>query len=311
MLEVGIKHRGAQKIKVSIPVVSESESLRKPDWIRVKWSGNSNHFNKVKNILRQNNLHSVCEEAACPNMGECFSKGTATFMILGDVCTRRCPFCDVGFGRPNPVDAEEPKKLAQAIAQMQLNYVVITSVDRDDLKDGGANHFADCINAVTEISPNTKVEILVPDFRGRMDLAIKILSQTPPTVFNHNLENVPRLYPQVRPGADYQHSLKLLKAYKLANPKVPTKSGLMVGLGETDEEIIEVMHDMRENNIEMITIGQYLQPSKSHYPVQRFVAPTTFANWEKLAQELGFSAWAIGPMVRSSYHADEQMASIG
>lgn len=306
MIEVGLKHRGEKKIKVIMPQNESKVLLRKPEWIRVKWSGGDTKFAQVKNILRTNKLHTVCEEASCPNMGECFSKGTATFMILGDICTRRCPFCDVGFGRPKPVDIEEPIKLAQAVAKLDLNFVVITSVDRDDLKDGGAEHFVNCIKAIRESSPNTKIEVLVPDFRGRAELAIDILSKNPPDVFNHNLENVPRLYKQVRPGADYLHSLKLLQDFKTACPQVPTKSGLMVGLGEEDFEINQVMKDMRAYNVEMITIGQYLQPSPAHYPVQRFVPLESFEIWKNLAQELGFVNAAIAPMVRSSYHADEQ-----
>ena len=253
-------------------------------------------------------MHTVCEEASCPNISECFTKGTATFMIMGDICTRRCPFCDVGHGRPNMLDPDEPKHLAESVKSMNLRYVVITSVDRDDLRDGGAQHFADCIKAIRETSPNTKIEILVPDFRGRLDIALEILAETPPDVMNHNLETHPSLYKKARPGANYQHSLELLRRYKEMMPHIPTKSGIMVGLGETDEDVREIMRDMRANNIEMITIGQYLQPSDGHLPVLRYVTPDQFKVFEKEAYELGFTNAAIGAMVRSSYHADEQAA---
>ena len=280
-------------------------TLRKPDWIRVR-IGASPEVDRIKKILRSNSLSTVCEEANCPNLAECFSGGTATFMIMGEICTRRCPFCDVGHGKPNPLDEGEPKKLAQAIAEMQLKYVVITSVDRDDLRDGGAQHFADCIRESRALSPKLEVEILTPDFRGRMDIALEILEATPPDVFNHNLETVPRLYREARPGANYKWSLELLRKYKERKPDVLTKSGLMVGLGETKEEIFDVLKDMREHNIDMLTIGQYLQPSKEHLPVARYVEPAEFDEYTARAKELGFSRAACGPLVRSSYHADKQ-----
>jgi lipoic acid synthetase len=280
--------------------------LKKPDWIRVRAGNSHARFGEIKQILRDAALHTVCEEASCPNIGECFGRGTATFMILGDLCTRRCPFCDVGHGKPLPPDAGEPDKLARTIAAMKLRYVVITSVDRDDLRDGGAQHFADCIRAVRAQSPGTQIEILVPDFRGRMDSAVDILSAAPPDVFNHNLETVPRLYRQARPGADYAHSLALLKAFKARNPLLPTKSGLMVGIGETDEEILGVMRDLRAHEVNMLTIGQYLAPSGHHLPVLRYVHPDVFRMYEAEAQAMGFSHAACGPMVRSSYHADQQ-----
>ena len=257
-------------------------------------------------FLRESNLFSVCEEASCPNIGECFGNGTATFMIMGDKCTRRCPFCDVGHGRPDPLDQDEPRNLAAAIGKMRLSYVVVTSVDRDDLRDGGAAHFAECINEIRSASPSTSIEVLVPDFRGRLDKALDIMGETPPDVMNHNLETVPRLYKQARPGADYQHSLKLLSDFKKLRPEVPTKSGLMVGLGETDEEILEVMRDLREHNVDMLTIGQYLQPSEHHLPVLRYVTPDQFKALEKAAYEMGFTHAAVGARVRSSYHADKQ-----
>lgn len=273
-------------------------------------TGNS-RFYEIKDILRANNLVTVCEEASCPNIGECFGKGTATFMIMGDKCTRRCPFCDVGHGRPDPLDVNEPENLARTIAQLKLNYVVITSVDRDDLRDGGAQHYVDCISRTRELSPGTRIEVLVPDFRGRLEKALDILQTCPPDVMNHNLETVPRLYKQARPGADYAHSLKLLKDFKARNPNVPTKSGLMVGLGETDEEILEVMRDMREHDIDMLTIGQYLAPSGHHLPVLRYVHPDTFKMFEEKAYEMGFTHAAVGAMVRSSYHADQQAHEAG
>ena len=282
--------------------------LKKPDWIRVK-AGNSQAFYEVKRRLREHNLHTVCEEASCPNIGECFGKGTATFMIMGDICTRRCPFCDVGHGRPLPLDAAEPINLAKTIASLRLTYVVITSVDRDDLRDGGAQHFVDCILAVREHSPGTQIEVLVPDFRGRLDRALDVLTTAPPDVMNHNLETVPRLYKQARPGSDYAHSLALLRGFKARFPAIPTKSGLMVGLGETDEEILAVMRDMRgmgEQSIDMLTIGQYLQPTAGHLPVLRYVHPDTFGMFEREAYALGFRHAAVGAMVRSSYHADQQ-----
>ncbi len=299
------KEKGeAKTARIPIKVVA-AEKLKKPDWIRVRL-GDGQRFNEVKQALRTHGLHTVCEEASCPNIGECFGKGTATFMILGDLCTRRCPFCDVAHGRPKPPDIEEPTRLAETIAAMKLAYVVITSVDRDDLRDGGADHFVACIRAVRDKSPRTKIEILVPDFRGRLDVAIEKLSAAPPDVMNHNLETVPRLYKQARPGADYAHSLKLLADFKAKHPNVPTKSGLMVGLGETDDEIIEVMRDLRTHGVDMLTIGQYLQPTGHHLPVLRYVEPAQFSRFEQIAAELGFVHAACGPLVRSSYHADQQ-----
>lgn len=295
-----------------IPIkIIPAERLKKPDWIRVKAAAPNSQFNDIKRILRENNMFTVCEEASCPNIGECFGKGTATFMIMGDKCTRRCPFCDVGHGRPDPLDVNEPSNLAKSIAQMRLKYVVITSVDRDDLLDGGAAHFVECINEVRERSPITTIEVLVPDFRGRLEKALDIFAQGAPDVMNHNLETVPRLYKQSRPGADYMHSLKLLKDFKARHPNVPTKSGLMVGLGETDEEILQVMRDMREHDIEMLTIGQYLQPSEHHLPVMRYVHPDTFKMFEEEAYKMGFTHAAVGAMVRSSYHADQQAHAAG
>jgi len=294
--------------RIPIKIVPEAP-MRKPIWIRAK-SPNSPRFFEIKKILREHQLHTVCEEASCPNIGECFSHGTATFMILGDVCTRRCPFCDVAHGKPQAPDVNEPENLAITIAAMQLKYVVITSVDRDDLRDGGAQHFVDCIRAVRTHSPATRIEILVPDFRGRLDVALEILSMAPPDVMNHNLETVPRLYKAARPGADYANSLQLLKAFKAKHPDVPTKSGLMVGLGETDEEILDVMRDLRAHAVEMLTVGQYLQPSQHHLPVKRFVTPDEFKVLEAAALEIGFLNAACGPMVRSSYHADQQAAAL-
>jgi lipoic acid synthetase len=304
------KEKGALKT-ARIPVkVIPQEPLRKPEWIRVR-TPSSPRFSQIKTILRENHLHSVCEEASCPNIGECFSKGTATFMIMGDRCTRRCPFCDVGHGRPEPLDGDEPRHLAQTIAQLQLQYVVVTSVDRDDLRDGGAAHFVECIREIRQQSPNTRIEVLVPDFRGRMDLALDILGQALPDVMNHNLETVPRLYRQARPGADYAHSLLLLKCFKKNHPEVPTKSGLMVGLGETDEEILAVMRDLRAHHVDMLTIGQYLQPTSHHLPVTRFVTPERFAQFEQEALAMGFINAACGALVRSSYHADQQAHAAG
>lgn len=295
-----------------IPIkIVPAEKLKKPDWIRVKAATGNSRFYEIKDILRANNLVTVCEEASCPNIGECFGKGTATFMIMGDKCTRRCPFCDVGHGRPDPLDVNEPENLAKTIAQLKLNYVVITSVDRDDLRDGGAQHYVDCISRTRALSPVTRIEVLVPDFRGRLEKALDILQECPPDVMNHNLETVPRLYKQARPGADYAHSLKLLKDFKARNPNTPTKSGLMVGLGETDEEILEVMRDMREHDIDMLTIGQYLAPSGHHLPVLRYVHPDTFKMFEEKAYEMGFTHAAVGAMVRSSYHADQQAHEAG
>jgi len=304
----GVKHKGGDKTsRIPIKVVA-AERLKKPEWIRAR-APSSPRFYEIKKILREHNLHTVCEEASCPNIGECFGKGTATFMIMGDICTRRCPFCDVGHGRPLPLDAAEPANLAQTIAALRLSYVVITSVDRDDLRDGGAQHFVDCILAVREHSPGTQIEVLVPDFRGRLDRALDILTAAPPDVMNHNLETVPRLYKQARPGSDYAHSLALLRGFKARFPAIPTKSGLMVGLGETDDEILAVMRDMRamgEQSIDMLTIGQYLQPTPGHLPVLRYVHPDTFVMYEREAYALGFRHAAVGAMVRSSYHADQQ-----
>ena len=303
------KQKGASKtsrIPIKIIPIEQVERLKKPDWIRVKAGSPSTRFNEIKQILRENNLHTVCEEASCPNIGECFGKGTATFMIMGDKCTRRCPFCDVGHGRPDPLDADEPLNLAKTIAKLKLKYVVITSVDRDDLRDGGAGHFVECIKNIRELSPQTQIEVLVPDFRGRDDRALEILKLAPPDVMNHNLETAPRLYKEARPGSDYLFSLNLLKKFKALHPNVPTKSGIMVGLGETDEEILQIMQDMRDHNIDMLTIGQYLSPSNSHLPVKRYVHPDTFKMFETKAYEMGFSHAAVGAMVRSSYHADQQ-----
>ena len=311
MAEIGVKQKGEAKTsRIPIKIVP-AQTLKKPAWIRVKAGSDATRYNEVKGILRSQQLHTVCEEASCPNIGECFGKGTATFMILGDLCTRRCPFCDVGHGKPLPPDPDEPEQLAQTIAALRLKYVVITSVDRDDLKDGGARHFADCIRRVRELSPSTVIEVLVPDFRGRLEIALDILSATPPDVMNHNLETVPRLYKQVRPGADYAHSLSLLKGFKERNPGIPTKSGLMVGVGESDEEIVTVMRDLRESGVNMLTIGQYLAPSGHHLPVLRYVHPDVFANYESAALAMGFSNAACAPMVRSSYHADQQAHAAG
>ncbi|HEV6964883.1 MULTISPECIES: lipoyl synthase [Roseateles] len=295
----------AKTSRIPIKIVP-AEVLKKPDWIRVKAGSPTTRFYEIKQILREHKLHTVCEEASCPNIGECFGHGTATFMIMGDKCTRRCPFCDVGHGRPDPLDASEPENLARTIAALKLKYVVITSVDRDDLKDGGAGHFAECITKVRELSPSTRIEVLVPDFRGRADRALNILKAAPPDVMNHNLETAPRLYKEARPGSDYEFSLNLLKRFKEEVPGVPTKSGIMVGLGETDDEIRQVMRDMRAHNIDMITIGQYLAPSGHHLPVRRYVTPDAFKQFEKEAYELGFTHAAVGAMVRSSYHADQQ-----
>jgi lipoic acid synthetase len=304
------KEKGALKTaRIPIKIIPQAP-LRKPDWIRVR-TASSPRFNEIKAILRENRLHSVCEEASCPNIGECFSHGTATFMIMGDRCTRRCPFCDVGHGRPDPLDVNEPHHLAQSIAQMKLRYVVVTSVDRDDLRDGGAEHFSHCIKEIRNQSPGTQIEVLVPDFRGRLDLALEILGQSLPDVMNHNLETVPRLYKQARPGSDYTHSLMLLKRFKAAHPQVSTKSGLMVGLGETDEEILAVMRDLRAHAVDMLTIGQYLQPTLHHLPVSRFVTPERFQEFQREALEMGFAHAACGPLVRSSYHADRQAQAAG
>jgi lipoyl synthase len=300
----------AKTARIPIKIVP-AETLKKPDWIRVKAGSLTTRFYEIKNILREHKLHTVCEEASCPNIGECFGKGTATFMIMGDKCTRRCPFCDVGHGRPDPLDADEPLNLAKTIAALKLNYVVITSVDRDDLRDGGAGHFVECIRQTRALSPNTTIEVLVPDFRGRDDRALEILKAAPPDVMNHNMETVPRLYKEARPGSDYAVSLNLLKKFKALFPDVPTKSGLMVGLGETDEEILQVMRDMREHQIDMLTIGQYLAPSGHHLPVRRYVHPDTFKMFEMEAAKMGFTHAAVGAMVRSSYHADQQAHAAG
>jgi len=309
MSDAGIKQTGAAKTsRIPIKVIA-AERLKKPDWIRVR-APSSPRFNEIKKILREHRLHTVCEEASCPNIGECFSKGTATFMIMGDICTRRCPFCDVGHGRPLPLDADEPFNLAKTIAALELRYVVITSVDRDDLRDGGAQHFVDCIRAVREHSPATQIEVLVPDFRGRLDRALDVLALAPPDVMNHNLETVPRLYKQARPGSDYAHSLKLLADFKARFPEIPTKSGLMVGLGETDDEILAVMRDMRAHAIDMLTLGQYLQPTAGHLPVLRYAHPDTFTMFEREAHAMGFRHAAVGALVRSSYHADKQAEGV-
>jgi len=309
------KQKSADKTaRIPIKIVPLAETLKKPDWIRVKAASSSSRFTEIKQILRENQLVTVCEEASCPNIGECFGKGTATFMIMGDKCTRRCPFCDVGHGRPDPLDLQEPINLAKTIAALKLSYVVITSVDRDDLRDGGAQHFVDCIRRTKEFSPLTRIEVLVPDFRGRLEKALDVFASDPqglPDVMNHNLETVPRLYKQARPGSDYAHSLKLLMDFKVRFPQIPTKSGLMVGLGETDEEILEVMQDMRAHHIDMLTIGQYLAPSNHHLPVLRYVHPDTFKEFEQKAYAMGFSHAAVGAMVRSSYHADQQAHEAG
>ena len=304
----GEKLRGAEKVRrIPIKVVPTDQPLRKPDWIRIRLTANP-EVDRIKGILRQRKLASVCEEASCPNLSECFSHGTATFMIMGEICTRRCPFCDVAHGKPNPLDPDEPRQLAEAVAEMQLKYVVVTSVDRDDLKDSGAGHFAACIEAVRKANPTTTLEVLVPDFRGRMDIALSILADTPPDVFNHNLETVPRLYKKARPGADYEWSLDLLARYKSVQPDVQTKSGLMLGLGETFEEVVEVMKDCRRHNVDMLTLGQYLQPSRDHLPVDRYVHPDEFETLAEEARALGFKRVASGPLVRSSYQADQQAA---
>lgn len=304
----GEKLRGAEKVRrIPIKVVPTDQPLRKPDWIRIRLTANP-EVDRIKGILRQRKLASVCEEASCPNLSECFSHGTATFMIMGEICTRRCPFCDVAHGKPNPLDPDEPRQLAEAVAEMQLKYVVVTSVDRDDLRDSGAGHFAACIEAVRKANPTTTLEVLVPDFRGRIDIALSILADTPPDVFNHNLETVPRLYKKARPGADYEWSLDLLARYKSVQPDVQTKSGLMLGLGETFEEVVEVMKDCRRHNVDMLTLGQYLQPSRDHLPVDRYVHPDEFEALAEEARALGFKRVASGPLVRSSYQADQQAA---
>ena len=303
----GVKEKGAQKTaRIPVKVVPVAEPLRKPAWIRVRAGNEIGRFGEIKAMLRDQKLHTVCEEAACPNIGECFGRGTATFMILGDICTRRCPFCDVGHGKPLPPDPEEPQKLAETVARLGLRFVVITSVDRDDLRDGGAQHFVDVIAAVRSHSPQTLIETLVPDFRGRLDVALDILGQALPDVLNHNLETVPRLYSKARPGADYAHSLDFLRQFKARYPQVPTKSGLMVGLGETDDEILAVLHDLRAHGVDRLTIGQYLAPSPHHLPVLRYVTPEGFSHYRNEALAMGFSGAACDPMVRSSYWADRQ-----
>lgn len=305
-LRQGEKLRSADKVeRIPVKVIPTETYLRKPPWLKIRLSS-SPDVARIKKILRKNKLSTVCEEAACPNLSECFSGGTATFMIMGEICTRRCPFCDVGHGKPNPLDIEEPAHLAQAIAEMQLKYVVITSVDRDDLRDGGAQHFADCIREARLLNSVLEIEVLVPDFRGRMEPALDILSATPPDVFNHNIETVPRLYRQARPGANYAWSLKLLQQYKARNTTVPSKSGLMVGLGETKDELLATLDDLRAHDVEMLTVGQYLQPSKNHLPVERFVHPDEFQEYREYAEAIGFIHIASGPLVRSSYHADKQ-----
>ena len=309
----GQKLRGADKtarIPVKVEVRPRSERLRKPKWIRASFPG-TQAVADLKKILRSRGLHTVCEEAACPNLGECFGGGTATFMIMGDICTRRCPFCDVGHGRPNPLDPREPERLAETIALMRLKYVVITSVDRDDLRDGGAGHFRDCITAVRKHCPKTRIEILTPDFRGRMDVALDILAGAPPDVFNHNLETVPRLYRKVRPGSDYGYSLDLLRRAGTIVPGLPTKSGLMLGLGESRQEVLAVMRDMRAHDVDMLTVGQYLQPSAHHLNVERYWTPEEFDELRERGEEMGFANVAAGPMVRSSYHADRQAGQGG
>jgi lipoic acid synthetase len=308
------KQKGASKtarIPIKIVPIEQVERLKKPDWIRVKAASASTRFYEIKDTLRENKLVTVCEEASCPNIGECFGKGTATFMIMGDKCTRRCPFCDVGHGRPDPLDASEPVTLSATIAKLRLKYVVITSVDRDDLRDGGAGHFVECIRQTRALSPNTRIEVLVPDFRGRLEKALAIFKDGLPDVMNHNLETVPRLYKEARPGADYAHSLQLLRDFKAMYPDAVTKSGIMVGLGETDEEILQVMRDLREHNVEMLTIGQYLAPSNDHLPVRRYVHPDVFKMFEAEAYKMGFHHAAVGAMVRSSYHADAQAHGAG
>src|SRR4051812_29080141 len=308
MREAGIKEKGQAK---TIRIVPAETRLPKPAWIRVRAASPGSRYHEIKDILRKQKLHTVCEEASCPNIGECFGKGTATFMILGDICTRRCPFCDVAHGRPLAPDADEPRHLAETIAALRLSYVVITSVDRDDLRDGGAQHFVACISEIRKTAPRTTVEVLVPDFRGRLERALEILAAAPPDVMNHNLETVPRLYKRARPGGDYRHSLRLLQEFKRAHPAAPTKSGLMVGLGETDDEILEVIRDLRAHDVDMLTIGQYLQPSPHHLPVERYVHPDGFKVFEKQAIHMGFKHAAVGAMVRSSYHADQQAHEAG
>lgn len=310
-LQPGTKLSAAEKMaRIPVKIEPTTTPLRKPAWIRVRsWA--TPEVSRLKHILRENELHTVCEEASCPNIGECFGKGTATFMIMGDICTRRCAFCDVAHGRPSELDTDEPMNLAKTIKMMALQYVVVTSVDRDDLRDGGAGHFAACIRAIRKLSPKTRIEVLVPDFRGRMEVAIALMNDTPPDVFNHNLETVPRLYRQVRPGSDYQHSLTLLQRFKQQRPNILTKSGIMVGLGEEIAEILTVMEDLRAHGVDMLTVGQYLQPSRYHYPVSRYVTPDEFRQIEVRGYELGFQHVASGALVRSSYHADRQAEGLG
>jgi lipoyl synthase len=305
---VNQKQRGAEKLaRIPVKIEPTENPARKPDWIRIRLPASSEVAN-LKKILRDNNLVTVCEEASCPNLPECFTHGTATFMIMGDKCTRRCSFCDVAHGRPDPLDTNEPINLANTIAQMGLRYVVITSVDRDDLRDGGASHFVSCLTAIRAKSPAIQIETLVPDYRGRMEIALEETGKALPDVFNHNIETVPRLYKQARPGSDYAHSLMLLKEFKRLYPSIPTKSGLMLGLGENDEEILQTLKDLRAHDVDMLTLGQYLQPSKFHMPVHRYITPEAFKEWAKIAEELGFKNVASGPLVRSSYHADKQAA---
>ncbi len=305
-LEPGRKMSAQEKMaRIPVKIQPAQTVMRKPEWIRVK-APTTTAVARLKSKLRENRLHTVCEEASCPNLTECFGKGTATFMIMGDICTRRCSFCDVAHGRPQALDTNEPDNLARTVADMALRYVVITSVDRDDLRDGGAGHFVDCIRAIRKASPGTRIEVLVPDFRGRLDRALEIMAAAPPDVFNHNVETVPRLYKAARPGSSYEHSMTLIQSFKAAHPDIPTKSGLMVGIGETADEIHGVMADLREHDCDMITIGQYLQPSRFHLPVERYVHPDEFRSFEKLGYELGFAHVASGPLVRSSYHADVQ-----
>jgi len=309
-MERGTKQRARDKVaRIPVAVAPTQRPARKPSWIRAK-SPATPEVARLKWVLRENRLHTVCEEASCPNLGECFGHGTATFMIMGDICTRRCPFCDVAHGRPQSLDSAEPANLARTIQAMGLNYVVVTSVDRDDLRDGGAGHFIACIQAIRELNPGTRIEILVPDFRGRMEIALRIMGEAPPDVFNHNLETVPRLYRKVRPGADYQWSLDLLARFGEIHPQVPTKSGLMLGLGESVDEVVDVMKALRAHGCGMLTVGQYLQPSRFHLPVERFVPPETFDELAGIGTELGFSHVASGPLVRSSYHADAQAAGV-
>ena len=297
--------RGESKVaRIPIKVVP-SDPKRKPEWIRAK-APVTPEVMRLKGLLREHNLHTICEEAACPNLGECFTHGTATFLIMGQICTRRCPFCDVAHGKPDPLDENEPAHLAKTIAAMQLKHVVVTSVDRDDLRDGGAAHFRACIKEIRAQSPNTNIEVLVPDFRGRMNVALEVLADNPPDIFNHNLESIPRLYKAVRPGSDYQWSLDLIKNFQEQHPNVPTKSGLMLGLGESMDEIKQVMQDLRDHGCRMLTLGQYLQPSRHHLAVERFVTPAEFDELADVAKKMGFEHVASGPMVRSSYHADLQ-----